>query len=212
MDEKKIKVENYNSLENLSFINSDSIVLDIGANIGNVTDFIFKKYNCNIFSYEPNITCYDYMKKRFANNKKIRIYNYAISNFSGVGSLYFHRFSRGTNDEKYIESATLRSDKDSIDINKNIKVKIVNIKEILNEHKNIDLIKIDIEGAEYQIMPELIKNRHLIKMVICELHGDPEGKKLDNETKNKKFMNEYFELVKKLKDNNLYNNWFYQWH
>ena len=36
MDEKKIKVENYNNLENLNFINSNSIVLDIGANIGNV--------------------------------------------------------------------------------------------------------------------------------------------------------------------------------
>ena len=212
MDEKKIKVENYNNLENLNFINSNSIVLDIGANIGNVSEFIFNKYNCNIFSYEPNIACYNYMKKRFAYNKKIRIYNYAISNFSGEGSLYFHRFAKGNNDERYIEGATLRSDKDNIDINKNIKVKIVNIKEILNEHKYIDLIKIDIEGAEYQIMPELIKNKHLIKMVICELHGDPEGKKIGNEPKNKTFMNEYYELVKKLKNNNLYNNWFYQWH
>ena len=49
-------------------------------------------------------------------------------------------------------------------------------------------------------------------MVICELHGDPEGKKIGNEPKNKTFMNEYYELVKKLKNNNLYNNWFYQWH
>ena len=49
MDRKKIKIENYNNLENLSFINSNSIILDIGANIGNVSDFIFKKYNCNIF-------------------------------------------------------------------------------------------------------------------------------------------------------------------
>ena len=66
--------------------------------------------------------------------------------------------------------------------------------------------------AQPSELPELIKNRHLIKMVICELHGDPEGKKIGNEPKNKKFMNEYYELVKKLKNNNLYNNWFYQWH
>jgi len=212
MNVKKIKIENYNNLENLSFINSKSIVLDIGANIGDVSEFIFKKYNCNIFSYEPNIACYNHMKKRFADYKKIKIYNYAISNFSGEGSLYFHRFAKSNNDERYIEGASLRSDKDNIDINKNIKVKIINIKEILNAHEKIDLIKIDIEGSEYQIMPEIIKNRHLIKMVICELHGNPEGKKIGNESKNKKFINEYYELIKTLKNNNLYNNWFYEWH
>ena len=212
MDEKKIKNENYNYLDNLSFINSKSIVLDLGANIGDVSEFIFKKYNCSIFAYEPNIACYNYMKKRFENNKKIKIFNYAISNFSGKGSLYFHRNAKSNNDERFIEGASLRVDKDNIDINKNIKVEIINIKEILNAYERIDLIKIDIEGSEYQIMSEIIKNNKKIKMVICELHGNPEGKKIGNEPKNKKFINEYCKLIKTLKDNNLYNSWFYEWH
>ena len=42
---------------------------------------------------------------------------------------------------------------------------MVDIKEILETFK-IDLIKIDIEGSEYDILPQLIKNRSKIKMVL----------------------------------------------
>ena len=41
-----------------------------------------------------------------------------------------------------------------------------------------DVIKIDIEGSEYKILPELIKNKNKIKKVLCEMHGNPDGKKL----------------------------------
>ena len=50
-------------------------------------------------------------------------------------------------------------------------------------------------------MPKIIKNRYLIKMAICELHSNPDGKKIGNEPK-KKFLNEYCELIKTLKNNN----------
>ena len=42
-----------------------------GANIGNVTEVLFKKYDSNIYCYEPNISCYNHLHKRFKNNPKI---------------------------------------------------------------------------------------------------------------------------------------------
>ena len=168
--------KHYQKLVNLEHINNNSIILDIGANIGDVTDVIMKKYNPNIYCYEPNISCYNYMLKRFKKNSKIKIFNVAVSNFSGKTFLYFH--NKSTNISEFNERSSLKKEKDGLDINKKIEVNCINIKEILEKHNQIDLIKIDIEGSEYEVMPEIIKNKDKIKMVLCETHGNPDGKKI----------------------------------
>ena len=209
---------NQNSINKLNFfdnyesLNTESIVLDIGANTGEVTDYIFRKYKCNIYAYEPNPACYNHMINKYSKIDKIIINNCAISNFNGNDFLYFHYDAKGNNDIRYIQGATLRKEKDNIDINKKIKVKIQNIKDILSSFNNIDLIKIDIEGSEYDILPELIKNKNKIGIVLCEMHGNPNGKKINGKHKNKNFTGEYISIVLELKRLGLYNNWFYEWH
>tara|TARA_B100001057_G_scaffold498810_1_gene607186 strand:+ start:1366 stop:1986 length:621 start_codon:yes stop_codon:yes gene_type:complete len=204
-------------LDKLENINEDSLILDIGANVGNISNYLYDKFRPNIICYEPNITCYDYMIKRFEKKPKIKIFNLAVSNFNGKSNLYFHVKSNGINDVRYIEGATLRPEKDNIDVRKKIEVECIDIKKILDKFDKIDLIKIDIEGSEYLIMPEIIKQRNKIKKVICETHGSPFGKKIFNSEKTKKFMKnevfkiEYLKLRSKLEEMNLFNNWFYEW-
>jgi len=142
----------------------------------------------SIYSYEPNIVCYNHMVKRFENFSKIKIHNFAVSDFTGKSYLYFHANSKGINDYNYIQGATMRSEKDDIDLRKKIEIKCINIKTILKNFVKIDLIKIDVEGSEYSIMPEIIKNRNKIKMVICETHGNPNGKKILNPNRTKMIM------------------------
>lgn len=208
--------KHYQKLINLEHINNNSIILDIGANIGDVTDVIMKKYNPNIYCYEPNISCYNYMLKRFKKNSKIKIFNVAVSNFSGKTFLYFH--NKSTNISEFNERSSLKKEKDGLDINKKIEVNCINIKEILEKHNQIDLIKIDIEGSEYEVMPEIIKNKDKIKMVLCEMHGNPDGKKIPSVdgsklvVKNKIWIKDYTKLISKLKELNLYENWFYEWY
>ncbi len=210
--------EYYSILNNLSDINKNSLIIDIGANVGDVTDFLYKKFKPNIYSYEPNISCYKFMEKRFEGIEKIKLCNLAVTNFNGKSFLYFHINAKGINDIKYIEGATLRPEKDNIDRNKKLEVECIDIKKIINKFDKIDLIKIDIEGSEYSIMPEIIKNKDKIKKVICETHGNPYGKKIFNREKTKKFIKnevfkeEYFQLISKLKDKNLYGNWFLEWY
>ena len=208
--------KHYQRLLNLEHINNNSIILDIGANIGDVTDVIMKNYNPNIFCYEPNISCYNYMLKRFKKNSKIKIFNVAVSNFSGKTFLYFH--NKSTNISEFNERSSLKKEKDGLDINKKIEVNCINIKEIIEKYNQIDLIKIDIEGSEYEVMPEIIKNKDKIKMVLCETHGNPNGKKIPNAdgsklvVKNKIWINNYTKLISELKEMNLYGNWFYEWY
>ena len=71
----KDKIKDFKKFENFNFIGENSIILDFGANIGDVTQYLYNKFNSNIYCYEPNISCFNYLKNRFAVNKKIIIYN-----------------------------------------------------------------------------------------------------------------------------------------
>ena len=54
------------------------MVLDFGANIGDVTNFLYERFMLSIYSYEPNIVCYNHMVKRFENFSKTKINNFVI--------------------------------------------------------------------------------------------------------------------------------------
>ena len=187
-----------------------SIVLDIGANLGNVSCFILEKKSCKVFSFEPNTLCFEILKRRFLDDNRISIYNLAISNFSGKSNLYLHQNSKGIFDSSYLESSSLKEVKDNVSKDNYIEINVLNIDELLSKFEKIDLVKIDIEGGEYDIMPSLIQNRSKIKNVLCELHGKPAN---DFElTKNQSFTTKYNELIKILKEKNLYGNWFQEWY
>ena len=78
---------------------------------------------------------------------------------------------------------------------------MISIREILNKFDFINLIKIDIEGYEYNILPEIIKNKNKIGKVICELHGS-------SSRKNKFLKNEYLNFIKILNDIDPEKKWF----
>ena len=111
-----------------------------------------------------------------------------MSNFSGKGHLYFHKNAKGNNDINYIEGASLRIDKDNVDINKNIEVDIIDIKKILNDYQKIDLIKIDIEGFEYEAIlgSKELFSQGRVRNIALELHDSTlfrRGKKMEDITR-----------------------------
>ena len=78
---------------------------------------------------------------------------------------------------------------------------MLSIREILNQFDYFDLIKIDIEGYEYNILPEIINNKNKIGKVICELHGS-------SSRKNKFLNNKYSNFIKILNDIDPEKKWF----
>ena len=53
-------------------------VLDIGANLGNVSCFILEKKSCQVFSFEPNALCFEILKRRFYPSIKIDFHENTI--------------------------------------------------------------------------------------------------------------------------------------
>lgn len=178
-------------------LNENSIILDIGANVGNIAIFLYDNYKSYIYCYEPHSKCYSILKQYLKNYKKIRIYKSAISNKKKISKLYFPT-TLTKNDIS--SSSSLDVSKNNIDKNNFIKVKVLNINDVIKKYKKIDLIKIDVEGEEYKILPSLIRNIDKIGIIYCEFHK-----------KSLKQKQMYKKNLKILKNKNLYNKKVFEW-
>jgi FkbM family methyltransferase len=158
------------SLDNLN-LNQSSIVLDIGSNNGVVTQYLYDKYSCRIYSFEPNPYCYLVQKNIFRKISKIKIFNKAVSKSNKKQKLYLHQFATYINNMNTSESSSLEKKKSNISHENFIFVNSVSIKNLFKKFKYVDFIKIDIEGHEYKILPSIIKNIDKIGKIFCEMHG-----------------------------------------
>ena len=126
-------------------LNENSIVFDIGGYEGTFAQNIVERYNSTVYIFEPVTEFYNKISDRFSNSSKIKVFNFGLSNKT-----------------KYIEIA-LSDDASSIhiDSNKKERIKLVNIVEFIrnNNIQRIDLMKINIEGGEFDILPELIDSK-----------------------------------------------------
>ena len=157
-------------LDNLN-LSQNSVVFDIGSNNGVITQYLYDKYYCNIFSFEPNPYCYLVQKKIFRGISKIKICNNAVSNLNTKKKLYLHKYSNNINNMKTSESSSLEKMKSNISYKKFVLVNCISMKSILKKFVYVDFIKIDIEGHEYKILGTIVKNINKIGKIFCEMHG-----------------------------------------
>jgi len=120
-------------------LNEESIVYDFGGYVGDWTEKISKKYNPFIRIYEPVKTFYEFYYDKFIGNDKIEFVNKAI--WSSFTEIYL-----GVN----------KSDS-GIYCNGDIeKVETVDVVTEIERFKKIDLIKINIEGSEYEVLNKML--------------------------------------------------------
>ncbi|MCP9762912.1 FkbM family methyltransferase [Lacihabitans soyangensis] len=128
-------------------LDENSTVIDLGGYVGGWTAQISSKYNCKIFIFEPCLEYYQIIEKRFKSNKKVIPLNLGLSgqnvklkiHKNGVSSSIFPSKSNSSVGE--VEEIELLSAKDFLFSNSLLKV---------------NLIKINIEGGEFDLLEYLI--------------------------------------------------------
>jgi len=125
-------------------LNENSLVFDVGGYQGEWAEKIYNLYRSKIWIFEPHPIFNDNLKLKFADNDSIKVYPF------GLGGLSEKLFL--SNDENSSSLHKTGTDK--------IEVSIKNISDFLEELEvtNVDLIKINIEGAEYELLENLIDN------------------------------------------------------
>lgn len=125
-------------------LNTESVVLDFGGYEGNWADIINKKYGCYLYIFEPIAEYYNNLVIRFQGNNKIKVFNYGVSN------------------ETQDTTISLSDDASSI-YGEKTNTKHIHLKSIIqifsqrNLH-TVDLLKINIEGEEYNVLDSMIEN------------------------------------------------------
>lgn len=131
-------------------LNKESIVIDAGGYQGWFAENIHNKYKCKVYIFEPVKIFYDEISKKFGGNPDVKVFNF------GLGAVTQKHKINIQKDGTSLYTETQKKTRVE-------EILIVNILEFLNEHKlkNIDLLKLNIEGEEFPLLEYLIKAEEL---------------------------------------------------
>lgn len=201
---RKIKYKiryHYRPYTIFNFLNYKSIFIDIGGNMGTVSQYVLDVCNPKLIEiYEPHNLLYLNIKKKFKNYRNINIYNNAVSNSNSQGFLYLR--NKDDKDLSLLAGSSLEKNKKNINKLHSQKIELIHIQEIISKFKYIDCIKIDIEGHEYKILDYLIKNKNKIGKLVCEFHGSDIDIKKNKNIEFRQSYQKYRDVIKELEKEN----------
>jgi len=151
--------------------NKKPIIIDCGSNIGMSILYFKHLYpDCEILAFEANPYTYEVLQKNmFINNiKNVKINNLALSNSKSELKFYIDESNFGT------LTGSINSNRGG---KKELNVNSDKLSNYLKNMDNVDLVKMDVEGAEFEIINDLF-NENLISKVseyIIEYHLNTEG-------------------------------------
>ena len=185
----------------LQKIKPDSVIIDCGANVGEVS-FPLVGTGALLFCFEPHPVAFKALNKRFENVSNVKLFDAAVGVVEHKAKLYKH--VQSTNDElKYSTGSSLYSTKNNVNPNDYYEINVINLPEFIDSlTSRIFMLKVDIEGAEIELLNKLIDEGTYKKIdyIFVETHESkmPALKVPTQELK---------ERIKRLKIKNIYTNW-----
>jgi FkbM family methyltransferase len=136
----------YNSL------NAGSIIFDLGGFEGQWASDIYSRFRSNIYLFEVHTPYYNNIKERFINNSHIKVYNFGLASKDSKIEIAINGYSTSVFEKTH----------------NNVKAagELKKASEFILHEKiiKIDLMKINIEGGEYDLLKHLIETG-LIKII-----------------------------------------------
>lgn len=144
-------------------LNSSSVVIDVGGYKGQWASDIYARYRPKkVIIYEPHPTFAVLIKNRFETNRDIVVKNYGLGAFEREVELFDSCDGSTTHARDAAHSR--------------IKVRLADANRELQDNNLtvIDLIKINIEGSEYELLENLITNHwhHKIRNIQVQFHDN----------------------------------------
>ena len=123
-------------------LTANSVVFDLGGYEGTWAAEIYERHHCSVFVFEPVPQFYQRICDRFAGIRHIHAFNFGLADSSR-----FDRLTLGGDGSSFFKKG-----------GQQIQIKLVDILDFLSDMSitKIDLIKINIEGAEYDLLERMI--------------------------------------------------------
>ena len=151
-------------------VQNPKVIIDCGASYGIVAaNYAVRFPQARVVAFEPNPAAYKYGRELLEKNglTRVELHNKAVSDKKGKSTLFVNL--------EHFESASLTQNVIN-ESGEKIEIECEDIVEFLRRENvgEIDLIKIDIEGAEFSLMQHISDQGMLskIKNIFLEIHLD----------------------------------------
>ena len=153
-----------------SYLNENSLIIDCGACLGEFSYPLYQRFRCKFILFEPDLRNYRKIINRY---KNFKIYNKAIDTEIGKNTLYLGNYNTATS--MYASHRGLG--------NLTQEVETTTLDYELKDIKLVDILKIDIEGKEIEVIPQMnYSTLKKIKQILIEYH---QQSKIDDYTEEK---------------------------
>jgi FkbM family methyltransferase len=147
---------------------SEPIIIDCGSNIGLSVIYYKQLYpNASILAFEPDKQNFQLLKKNVVSNNYQNVHLNEAAVWITDGEIFFDANETEASHISESDHAT--------------KVKAIRLKNVLNNYYKIDFLKVDIEGAEWQVITDCEEELIKVNNLFLEYHGRVhETNKLNN--------------------------------
>ena len=145
-------------------LNSSSVVYSFG--IGEDISFdraIMEKHGCEVFAFDPTPKSINWVNHQKI-SEKFKFFELGISSKSGPFDFFMPK------NPNHVSGSIINQN--NVNIKEKVIVEMKTLQDILNElnHKHIDVLKMDIEGEEYDVIDNILDNRISVDQILVEFH------------------------------------------
>jgi FkbM family methyltransferase len=148
-----------------------SLVLDCGANVGHISKLLASS-GASVIAFEPDPIAYKKLLLRCGNKKNVTLIQKGVWDKNSVLQFYSHEDSTG-NEASYTVGSSIVAEKINVSTEKKQSIEVIDLIEFMQkQNRKIDLVKLDIEGAEIGILHRIIAAEawHLFDRMYVETH------------------------------------------
>ncbi len=138
------------------FIEPDSLVFDVGANIGNKTD-LYLRLNAKVVCFEPQLECVNHLKNRFAHTRNVIIEHKGLAATQGVLEFFKCKEANTLSTFSFHATQNGRFAEHNYNWNQCIMVDVSTLDAMIDQYGMPQFCKIDVEGFEYEVLKGLTK-------------------------------------------------------
>lgn len=152
-------------------INSNSIAIDCGANVGDIT-LKLAKTGATVYAFEPNPYAFKRLSERTKDFKNVTCINKGVWDRNTTTQLFFHQNAEG-DDEFWSFGSSIVREKNNVNTGRSVEVELVDLIDFIkNLKQKVDFLKIDIEGAEVEILEKILQEElyRQVGLTVVETH------------------------------------------